>query len=151
MTKELADERGDAVERCTVGSCQRHQKCMYSPCRAQPSPISDVERVRNAIWHEDYYDSKLCSHGGDGQSCVYCEPHDDDTPDDWPADKERAERQARAAIAAMREHDETLRELVEAATALIADVRRRYPNEELRCEFMRALDEAAAKASGTIE
>lgn len=32
--------------------------------------------------------------------------------------------------------------LVEAASALIADVRRRYPGEELRCEYMRALDRA---------
>jgi hypothetical protein len=27
-----------------------------------------------------------------------------------------------------------------AASALIADVRRRYPREDLRCEYMRALD-----------
>jgi len=32
--------------------------------------------------------------------------------------------------------------VVEAATALVADVRRRYPGEELRCEFMRRLDDA---------
>jgi hypothetical protein len=30
----------------------------------------------------------------------------------------------------------------EAAKALIADVRRRYPGEELRCEYLRALDAA---------
>lgn len=29
-----------------------------------------------------------------------------------------------------------------AASALIADVKRRYPGEELRCEYMRALDAA---------
>jgi hypothetical protein len=22
------------VARCTIGSCQRHQRCMYTPCRA---------------------------------------------------------------------------------------------------------------------
>jgi hypothetical protein len=66
-----------------------------------PSPVS-VEEVARAIWREDYYDAKLCSHNGDGiDGCAYCEPHDDDTPDDWPADKERVERQARAAIAAL--------------------------------------------------
>lgn len=32
--------------------------------------------------------------------------------------------------------------LRDAAKALLDDVRRRYPGEELRCEFMRALDEA---------
>jgi hypothetical protein len=57
-----------------------------------------VEEMAVAIWREDHYDPKLCGHGGEGGSaCAYCEPHDDDTPDDWPADKERAERQARAA------------------------------------------------------
>ena len=39
-------------------------------------------------------------------------------------------------------------ELYEAANALIADIRRRYPGEELRCEYMRALDAALAKARG---
>ena len=45
---------------------------------------------------------------------------------------------------------ENLAEIVEkriesletAARNLIADVRRRYPGEELRCPYMRALDEA---------
>lgn len=34
-------------------------------------------------------------------------------------------------------------ELRAAARALIADVRRRYPGEELRCEYMRKLDALA--------
>jgi hypothetical protein len=33
-----------------------------------------------------------------------------------------------------------------AAAALIADVRRRYPGEELRCAYMLALDDAIKKA-----
>lgn len=33
-------------------------------------------------------------------------------------------------------------QLRSAALALIEDVRRRYPGEELRCQYMRALDEA---------
>lgn len=36
--------------------------------------------------------------------------------------------------------------LPSAAGALLADVRRRYPGEELRCEFMRALDAATTSA-----
>ena len=32
-------------------------------------------------------------------------------------------------------------ELLTAVRALIADVRRRYPGEELKCEYMRRLDE----------
>lgn len=39
-------------------------------------------------------------------------------------------------------------DLLEAASALLADVRRRYPGEELRCPFMRALDAAMTKATG---
>jgi hypothetical protein len=72
---------------------------------AIPSAVASddvVEWVARAIWREDHYDPKLCGHGGDGgDSCAYCEPHDDDSPNDWPADIERAERQARAAIAAL--------------------------------------------------
>jgi len=80
--------------------------------RATPAQSGDmVVRVRDAIWREDHYDPKLCSHGGyGGETCAYCEPHDD-TPEDWPADKERAERQARAAISAS-----GMDELVEALT-----------------------------------
>ena len=37
-------------------------------------------------------------------------------------------------------------ELIAAADALLGDVRRRYPGEELRCEFMRGLDAAVTKA-----
>ena len=37
-------------------------------------------------------------------------------------------------------------DMYEAGAALIADVRRRYPGEELRCEYMRALDAALKKA-----
>ena len=33
-------------------------------------------------------------------------------------------------------------DLLDAASALIADVRARYPGEELRCEYMRCLDAA---------
>lgn len=40
-------------------------------------------------------------------------------------------------------------ELLDAASNLLADVRRRYPGEELRCEFMRALDVAIIKATST--
>ncbi len=32
--------------------------------------------------------------------------------------------------------------VIAAARALLADVRRRYPGEELRCEYMRDLDDA---------
>ena len=39
-------------------------------------------------------------------------------------------------------------DLLDAASALIADVRARYPGEELRCEYMRGLDAAIAKAKG---
>jgi hypothetical protein len=39
-------------------------------------------------------------------------------------------------------------EVTDAAAALIADVRRRHPNEELRCPYMIALDAAIAKARG---
>lgn len=39
-------------------------------------------------------------------------------------------------------------DLLDAAADLIADVRRRYPEQELRCEYMRALDAAIAKARG---
>ena len=35
--------------------------------------------------------------------------------------------------------------LVDASSSLIADVRRRYPNEELRCTYMIAMDAALAK------
>jgi hypothetical protein len=35
--------------------------------------------------------------------------------------------------------------LKEAAAALIADVRRRHPGEELKCPYMQALDAAAAE------
>ena len=35
-----------------------------------------------------------------------------------------------------------MNEIYKAAKALLEDVRRRYPNEELRCPYMRALDEA---------
>jgi len=35
-------------------------------------------------------------------------------------------------------------ELAKAGDALIADVRARYPGEELRCQYMRALDAALA-------
>lgn len=34
-----------------------------------------------------------------------------------------------------------------AASELLADVRRRYPGEELKCPYMRALDAAVAKAT----
>lgn len=37
--------------------------------------------------------------------------------------------------------------MLEAGCALIADIRRRYPGEELRCEYMRALD-AALRLAG---
>lgn len=37
--------------------------------------------------------------------------------------------------------------VVKAARDLIADVRRRYPGEELRCEHMRALDAALTALS----
>ena len=33
-----------------------------------------------------------------------------------------------------------------AASALLADVRRRYPNEDLRCEYMIALDAALGQS-----
>jgi hypothetical protein len=39
-----------------------------------------------------------------------------------------------------------LRAVKTAARALIDDVRRRYPGEELRCPLMRALDEASLAA-----
>ena len=39
-------------------------------------------------------------------------------------------------------------DMLAAGKALLADVRRRYPGEELRREFMRALDAAIAKAEG---
>jgi hypothetical protein len=43
----------------------------------------------------------------------------------------------------MFERERTVRaDVVKAAEALIADVRRRYPGEELRCPYMRALDDA---------
>jgi|CXWL01.1.fsa_nt_gi hypothetical protein len=38
-------------------------------------------------------------------------------------------------------------ELVNAVVALLADVRRRYPGEELRCPFMIKLDAARSKYS----
>jgi hypothetical protein len=38
--------------------------------------------------------------------------------------------------------NERLRAVADAAAALIADVRRRYPGEELRCEYMKVLDAA---------
>lgn len=37
---------------------------------------------------------------------------------------------------------ENLKAVNTAASALIADVKRRYPGEELRCEYMKALDAA---------
>ncbi len=37
-------------------------------------------------------------------------------------------------------------DLLKAAADLLADVRRRYPGEELKCPYMRALD-AAARAT----
>ena len=39
-------------------------------------------------------------------------------------------------------------DLLEAARNLITDVRRRYPGEELRCPYMKALDAAVVKAEG---
>ncbi len=36
-------------------------------------------------------------------------------------------------------------ELLAAAKALLDDVRRRYPGEELRCPYMRALDTAVKR------
>lgn len=36
--------------------------------------------------------------------------------------------------------------LLSASKALLDDVRRRYPGEELRCQFMKTLDEAVMKA-----
>lgn len=36
-------------------------------------------------------------------------------------------------------------ELLSAARELLADVRRRHPGEEIRCEYMRALDAAISK------
>lgn len=38
-----------------------------------------------------------------------------------------------------------------AAAALLADVRRRYPGEELRCPLMRALDAAVLKVTGDVQ
>jgi len=49
--------------------------------------------------------------------------------DSWAKEMFERERTARA-------------DVVKAAEALIADVRRRYPGEELRCPYMRALDDA---------
>jgi hypothetical protein len=53
----------------------------------------------------------------------------------------QGDRQERAAdaIEALRAENERLRA---AGLALIADVKRRHPGEELRCPFMRGLDEA---------
>jgi hypothetical protein len=38
--------------------------------------------------------------------------------------------------------------LVEAAKNLLTDVRKRYPGEELRCQYMRALDAALSGKNG---
>jgi hypothetical protein len=47
-----------------------------------------------------------------------------------------------AKITRLTAENERLRAVADAAAALIADVRRRYPGEELRCEYMRSLDAA---------
>ena len=41
---------------------------------------------------------------------------------------------------------EKIRRIVQAARALIKDVRRRYPGEELKCPYMRELDAALEDA-----
>lgn len=30
----------EGIGRCRIGSCQRHRECMYTPCRATPTPPS---------------------------------------------------------------------------------------------------------------
>lgn len=35
---------GNPVSRCSIGSCKRHHRCMYMPCRAAtPAPAVDAE------------------------------------------------------------------------------------------------------------
>ena len=58
---------------------------------------------------------------------------------DCPYDCEMPNKADRKLIAAAPD-------LMDAAQALIADVRKRYPGEELRCPYMQALDKAIAKA-----
>ena len=70
------------------------------------------------------------------------------------AERDRLFRKA-ALAEEWRDHDKTRAEtagaerdrLRDAGSALIDDVRRRYPGEELRCEFMRALDEALTRSA----
>jgi hypothetical protein len=52
----------------------------------------------------------------------------------------------RLRIGAELEAADTIEELLAASSALIADVQRRYPNEELRCPHMIALNSAVVKA-----
>ena len=68
------------------------------------------------------------------------------------AEREEYDTRAASAIVALRDEVETLEgqrdELLNAASALIEDVNARYPNEELRCEYMRNLAAAIANAKG---
>ena len=65
--------------------------------------------------------------------------------------KARAERDGAVALRAsdsvlwrqmLAQAEADLKTVTEAGSALIADVRRRYPGEALRCQYMIALDEA---------
>lgn len=62
-------QEGEAWERCGIGSCKRHQECMYTPCRtaaltpAQAEPVADDElargkdelrRLMDAIWRSEF-------------------------------------------------------------------------------------------------
>lgn len=58
--------------------------------------------------------------------------------------KENSARRGEAEAVVLRR----VKELEEAGSALIADVRRRYPGEELRCQYMRALDALLPSKSG---
>jgi hypothetical protein len=57
--RKAADKELDAQIKCPIGSCQRHQRCMYQPCRATKAVMSDFECSEGYVEHA-FDDRGLC-------------------------------------------------------------------------------------------
>ena len=53
-------------ENCSIGSCKRHEKCMYSPCRAPKCDDAEVMR----LWREAGLPEYFLGNGGTNRQLV---------------------------------------------------------------------------------